>query len=119
MFQIYGLPGRLASGSLAWEGRHPCRIPVGNLTPRTKGRQGCRRSQVLRSDREQLLALGAKLLQVRECLGLDIAPDERFGAAGAKRDPFVVREQEFVAVQGDELFDFERPNGFQAARELS
>ena len=46
--------------------------------------------------------------------GFEVAANDGFGAAGAEGDPFVVREQKFVAVGGDEFFDFDVPDFVQA-----
>jgi hypothetical protein len=48
--------------------------------------------------RQNFPAGGLELLQVRPGLGLDVAADERFGAAGAEGDPFPARQEKFVSV---------------------
>src|SRR5450631_3577469 len=45
---------------------------------------------------QQLPARGIEFLQVRLGLGLDVAADERFGAASAEGHPFAVGQEKFV-----------------------
>jgi|ERR1035437_228263 hypothetical protein len=59
-------------------------------------------------NRQQLTASGVQFLQIRLGFRLDVAANQRLGAAGAERDPFAVRQQKFVAVGRD---DFSTLNG--------
>src|SRR5579863_3985391 len=55
------------------------------------------------SSRQQILAGLSELFKLRDGPGLDVAPNQRLGAAGAEGHPFTVRQQEFIPVGGDEL----------------
>src|SRR4051794_28571588 len=47
----------------------------------------------------------AEFFELGGGFGFDVTANQRFGAAGAEGDPFVVREEKFVAVGADELLD--------------
>jgi len=70
------------------------------------------------SDRQQFAAGGLKFFQVPRRLRLDVAANERLGAAGTKGNPFAVRQKEFVAVGGGDFFHLERANILQTAAEF-
>ena len=59
---------------------------------------------------QELPALGLELLQVRHRFRFDVAPDERFGAAGAKRYPFIPGQEKLVTVCRDQFLYFEWPD---------
>ena len=62
---------------------------------------------------EEFAAGVAEFFHAGRGFRLDVTTDERFGAAGAKRHPFVIRQEEFVTVRGDEFFHLKRPDVIQ------
>jgi len=53
---------------------------------------------------EQFAARVAEFFQTGLGFGFDITTNQRLGAAGAKRHPFVVRQKKFETVGGDKFF---------------
>ena len=60
----------------------------------------------LQLGREDFAAGGLELFQVRGALCLEVAADYRFGAARAECHPFIIRQQEFESVRGDEVLNW-------------
>src|SRR5438094_9847321 len=66
---------------------------------------------------KQLPAGAPKLFQIPRRPGLEVAADQRLGAAGPEGDPFAVGQQIFETIRGDELFHLERTNALHTRTE--
>ena len=50
------------------------------------------------------------MFHLNRCFGFEIATNDGLGTACSEGDPFVVREEELVAVGRDKLFNFAAPD---------